>query len=177
MDLTSSEWAAWVQAGGAILALFVTILLSRLDARERKWTALLQARNAAIALHPTLRATLRELEWATSKLEAGREPDRLEFDVHGQYWIDVGMLRKLHEKLLPHLPWISSLGVAAPSVQRAFRAIDAMTEDLQSYYHEFLDADDKVFDSDRWPDSRKGVERALTLLRKAMVEVDDLLAH
>jgi hypothetical protein len=165
-----------VQAGGAIIALFVTIVLSRMDARERKKAAVVQARNAALAMHPTLRVALRDLEWVNLKLIEGKEPDFLEYDVMGDYWIDVGMLRQLHEKLVPHLPWVSSLGSAAEEMQLAFRAIDDLTEDLQSYYHDFLDEGDKVFIGERWPESRAKISTALLRMRTALKAADRLLS-
>lgn len=63
--------AGWVQAFGAVVALFVAILLNRADARERSIDRDARARNAGILLKPIFLAFREELASALGEIDRG----------------------------------------------------------------------------------------------------------
>lgn len=161
--------ASWVQAVGAILALAVTIWLSRLDNRERRRAAATRARSAAIAVFPELVDVQAELSWALDQIEKGYPANDL-----GNFGPeDADTLRFWRTPVMPARlealrPILYELGDAAEPAQRAYFALQR----LRQYFKDFvrLQALDEIPEN-IWTYSAAEWEQTHALARAAQAKV------
>lgn len=132
--MTSSEWAAWVQAVGAVVAIAATVALTRTDQRQRRIEAKARRLSAAVAIFPVIAEVASGLKWALGQVEAGHRPDEIGSDgpepedtIH--FWNTAVMPAKL-EALRPIL---HDLGADAEPVQRAFLSLDILRQDFRDF--------------------------------------------
>jgi len=132
--MTSSEWAAWVQAVGALVAIVATVALTRTDQRQRRIETKARRMSAAVALFPIVSEVSSSLRWALKQVEDGHTPYDIgrngpnpEDTVH--FWNTPVMPPKL-EALRPLL---HDLGDAAEPVQRAFLSFDILRQDFRDF--------------------------------------------
>lgn len=137
--------AAWVQAIGAIIALALTIYLSRVDRTGRKRSALVRGRSAALAIFPIFVDVFTKLELALENVSKGRSPEGVGQSVPASdeliaFW----SAPVLPASLKAMSPLLHELGEAAEASQKAyfalyrlqlvFRPVDSETQGGESLY-------------------------------------------
>lgn len=133
MDLHGGV-AAWVQAIGALLALGLTIYLSRGDRKAREKTERARGRSAALALFPVMMDILGELSWALAQVEKGHRPEEIgcrgpEDEDTIRFW----QTPVMPDKLIAMLPLLHELGDAAEPSQRAYFALQQLKRDFLEF--------------------------------------------
>lgn len=171
-SLSSSDWAAWVQAVGSISAIAVAIWLSRRDSKERARERRARSRNAAIQLAPYFRAHLSRLEAAMYQKSIGRRPDNYQCDLEGRTY---GLLEdtRITDEFKGSFGLAAMLGDAEAPAQIAFLQIRdlywlcrnharAEDHDPSSYYFE------KGTHDMLW----KALDRSIETMKKAVHALD-----
>lgn len=134
--LRASDRPAWVQAIGTILALAITIVLNRLDARERHVERDARARNAGIAVRPVLAEIRDELKEAIKAIDAGSrlasvgpyEEDEQNYGLAGIWTTPPKLVDKLHA--------MAELGRAAKDAQAAYLSLEELHRKYARHYIE-----------------------------------------
>jgi hypothetical protein len=142
--LWSANAPAWVQAIGAVLALAVTVALSRSDAHERRLESAARRRSAAITLYP-LFVDLRDgVRWALEKAETGASPNELGYDRYGEPY-SVGSVVRISPDLKIAFAYAEQLGAAASAVQSAYHAVSRFEDFAEKQYEDDGDPDDSGY--------------------------------
>lgn len=159
--------AAWVQSLGALLALFVAILLNRADARERGKERLDRARSAAVALSPFVARIADGLAWALQQRDKGERPDNIGTS-EDQQTISVGDEARISIEFKAAFSLTSQLASAAKPTQQLYYELERFRGYLNSVTDDSGDPDEQgyhqQFHEDIWR-------------RVAMLQTSALAAH
>ena len=167
----NEKGAAWAQAIGAILALGVTILLNRADARERRVDRDARARNAGISVKPALvefrdelRGTLEELDRGLSPANAGPYELADENFEESPFTHGIAGTVSPSKALAERVSAIAELGTAAKATQTAYRTMEDLGEAFRGHYVEQIG--ECLYDNDEQNAA------TIALMRRCVGEVD-----
>lgn len=160
--------AGWVGAGGAVLALFVTIFLNRADARERRIEREARARTSGVFVKPPLVHIRKELKEALENLDRGMKPQHAgPHDDEGFTWGIAG-IDSPPSTLTERLPAIADLGPAAKVTQAAYRTMQDLHESFERHYIEAY--------GECAYDDQELTASTIALMRRCLVATDKAIA-
>lgn len=135
-DLRTSDRPAWVQAIGTILALAITIVLNRLDARERRIERDARARNAGIVVRPVLAEIRDELKEAIKAIDEGSSPQSVGSYEEDEQNYGLAGIWTTPPKLIDKLHAMAELGRAAKDAQAAYLSLEELHRKYTRHYIE-----------------------------------------
>lgn len=135
-DLRASDRPAWAQAIGTILALAITIVLNRIDARERRIERDARARNAGIVVRPVLAEIRDELKEAIKEIDEGSSPHSVGRYEEGEQNYGLAGIWTTPPKLTDKLHAMAELGRAAKDAQAAYLSLEELHRTYTRHYIE-----------------------------------------
>lgn len=168
--MASSDWAAWVQAGGAIAALWISIRLARGDRRRQAAEKRARARTAALALYPLFLDAYGELAWIENQISRGCPLEKLgnngpEEEDNIAFW-DTSILR---DELKASRPFLNDLAEAASAAQSAYLHLFFMDSNITMFKSKKADDGPRVL----WKYSEEESAEAIGDAKRAFAKTSE----
>lgn len=172
--MSGELWAAWVSAGGSLLAIGVSVWLHYASLSDRKAADATAARNAALVVLPKFNQAAEDLSWSLSRLREGRNPNVLGSDESGD--IGIGRLRRAFDRFEPTIESIGQLGRAAAPAQAAYQLFRELSVDLAAYIApDHFPGDPVAYEGEAWTKTSALIQRTEEKVRGAVAEIVSLL--
>ncbi|WP_354514306.1 MULTISPECIES: hypothetical protein [unclassified Luteibacter] len=177
--MNSSEWAAWVQAVGAVVTIGATVVLARSDRRASKAKDHAVARSAAIALVPEMVEVLAQLEWGITQVESGAAPERIgntgPTDEDSIRFWNLPVLPPSLEALRPYL---QDLGEASKPAQHAYFLLQRLRDVFRDFGgRRAFDGPIELwsYEEDEWAKTLAQAKQAKSAAEKALKAIGRLV--